>query len=528
MASDNLQISKRVGVIGFFTLISRFLGLGRDMALAYAFGATMFADAFYVAFRIPNLLRRLVAEGSLTIAFVPIYTEYLRKSRRDGYEAACVVFTFLSLFLVGIVLLGIVFAPWIVKLVAWGFEDTPAKYELTVILTRIMFPYIFLISLVALAMGILNSLKRFASPAAAPILLNISIIFGALFLKDFFAQPTTAVAVGVLIGGVLQLSLQIPFLAKEGMLPHFKFKPKHPALKKLIFMMIPSAYGAAVYQLNVLVITLLASFLAHGSVSYLWYADRVSEFPLGIFAIAVATATLPTLSDHAALKDIRAFRNTTNYALRLVFLIDIPAAVGLFILAQPIVRVLFQRGAFDAQATLATAGALKMFALGIPFVSGVRNLVPAFFALRSPKTPVIIATVALVVNALMALMLMQTMLHIGLALAMVISSSINFVLLVIWLRKKIGRLGARKIVASVARTIVAAAIMGGFIIVAIKFGNLFASKALASQLLTLGLLIMISVMLYILIIRFISPEEYLAIIHMIKRKKPKPAISDAL
>ncbi|MFH1873836.1 MAG: murein biosynthesis integral membrane protein MurJ [Pseudomonadota bacterium] len=519
MSLEHSKISKRVGVIGFFTLISRILGLGRDMALAYAFGATMFADAFYVAFRIPNLLRRLVAEGSLTIAFVPIYTEYLHKSRKNAYDVACVVFTFLSMVLVGIVLLGVLFAPWIVKLVALGFEDTPEKYQLTVILTRIMFPYIFLISLVALAMGILNSLKRFAAPAAAPILLNIAIIFGALFLKNYFVEPTTAVAIGVLIGGVLQLSLQIPFLIKEGMLPHFKFQPKHPALKKLLLMMIPSAYGAAVYQVNVLVITFLASFLAHGSVSYLWYADRISEFPLGIFAIAVATATLPTLSDHAVAKDVKAFRDTTNFALRLVFLIDIPAAIGLFILAEPIVRVLFQRGVFDVQATLATAGTLKMFALGIPFVSGVRNLVPAFFALRSPKTPVIIATVALVVNAVMALLLMQTMLYRGLALAMALASSINFALLIIFLRRKIGRLGARKIIASVGRSILASSLMGGFIISAIKFGNLFTSKQLASQVLSLTLLIMISIMLYIAIIRFISFEEYQAIKRMVKRGK---------
>lgn len=525
MSHEHHHISRRAGTIGFFTFISRILGLVRDMALAYAFGATRVADAFYVAFRIPNLLRRLVAEGSLTIAFVPIYTEYLKKSKKSAYEVLSIVFTCLSVILAAIVILGILFAPWIVRLIAYGFEADPAKFNLTVYLTRIMFPYIFLISLVALAMGTLNSLKRFAAPAAAPILLNLSIIFGALFLKNLFFEPTVGVAVAVLIGGLLQISLQIPFLKKEGMLPKINFNWRHPALKHLGLMMLPSAYGAAVYQINVMIITLLASFLPHGTVSYLWYADRVSEFPLGIFAIAVATATLPTLSDHAADKDITSFKKTANYGLRLVFLIDIPAAAGLLILSTPIIRILFERGLFTQNATIATSQTLMMFALGIPFVSGVRNLVPAFFALRSPKTPVAIATVALIVNAVLALILMGPLLHMGLALAMASSAAVNFFLLVYFFRRKVGKIGAKKIIYSVVRTLTATGIMSLFLIVAIRFGNLFKVGGFAYQAGTLAVLIIISIILYIAVIRIISPEEYHALKSMIKRRKEEPATS---
>lgn len=516
---EHSHISKRVGIIGFFTLVSRILGLVRDSVMAYAFGATLVADAFYVAFRIPNLLRRLVAEGSLTIAFVPIYTEYLKRSRKDALAVLSIVFTCLSVVLAVIVILGIAFAPWIVKAVAYGFEGSQAKFDLTVYLTRIMFPYIFLISLVALAMGTLNSLKKFAAPAASPIFLNLAIIFGALVLRNYFPEPTAGVAVGVLLGGVLQLALQVPNLKREGMLPSLNLNWRHPALKSLGLMMIPSAYGAAIYQINVIVITLLASFLPHGTVSYLWYADRVSEFPLGIFAIAVATATLPTLSDHAADKDIVSFKETANYGLRLAFLIDIPAAAGLFILSFPIVRMLFERGVFSEQASVATAQTLQMFALGIPFVSGVRNLVPAFFALRSPRTPVMIATLALFWNAAVALLLMRPLLHMGLALAMASSSVMNFFLLLYLFRRKVGPVGGRKLLLSIARTAVATVAMSAFLIAAIHFGGLFEAGSPYHRAAVLLALIAVSFIIYIAIIRAISPDEYQAIVGMIKKRK---------
>lgn len=523
MKREHHHISKRVGVLGFFTSISRILGLVRDAVVAYAFGATGIADAFYVAFRIPNLLRRLVAEGSLTVAFVPIYTEYLKKSRKQARDVASIVFTMLSLFLAIIIILGVLLAPWIVKLIAYGFSDNPVKYHLTVYLTRIIFPYIGLISLVALAMGILNSLKRFAAPAAAPIFLNLGIIAGALIISRWTSQPTLGLAIGVILGGIAQLALQIPSLAKEGMLPRIRFNFKHPALKSLIFMMIPSAFGAAVYQFNVFVITLLASFLPSGSVSYLWYADRISEFPLGIFAVSVAVATLPTLSDHAADKDIKAFRNTINYSVRLSFLISIPSAVGLFILAEPIVRVLFQRGAFTPEMTMATAGALKFFALGIPLVSADRNLVPSFYALRKPKIPVGTAAIALVINVIAALVLMKTMAHRGLALAMSIAATANFTMLFFMLRREIGLIGGRQILASIGRTIVTSGIMGAVILAIIRATSIFQGVGLWMNAIQLFALIIVGAAVYVAGVRVINKKDFDSLLAIIKRKKPTPS-----
>lgn len=527
MKKAHASISKRVGIVSFYTFISRLLGLLRDAVLAWAFGATRMADAFYVAFRIPNLLRRLVAEGALTVAFVPVYTEYLKKSREEAREAASVIFTYLSLFLTALVVLGIAFAPWIVKLIAWGFSAEPGKFELTVYLTRIMFPYIFLISLVALSMGILNSLKRFAAPAAAPILLNISIIIGAVVFQKFFDIPTVGLALGVLVGGVLQLGLQIPFLMKEGMLPRISFDFRHKALGSLLLLMIPSAFGAAVYQINVLIITLLASFLPEGSVSYLWYADRVSEFPLGIFAISVATATLPTLSDHAAAKDMVALKETINFSLRLSFLTAIPAMVGLFLLSGLSISVLFERGEFGATTALATSAALAIFALKIPFVSGVRNIVPAFFALRDAKTPVYVAALAVFINGLVALALMKSMLHLGLASALVISSAFNFFILIYLLRRKIGPIGFRKLFSSIVKTSVASAIMGAAIVAGKMFFNIGAMISLWTRGATLFGFIVVGVLIFVGVTRLINQEEYKALVGMIKRsKKSKSALPD--
>lgn len=516
--TEHAHISRRVGTVGFYTFLSRILGLVRDAVLAWAFGATKVADAFYVAFRIPNLLRRLVAEGALTVAFVPVYTEYLKKSREDGREAASVIFTFLSLFLAALVVLGILFAPWLVKLIAWGFSAEPEKFELTVYLTRIMFPYIFLISLVALAMGILNSLKRFAVPAAAPIFLNLAIIFGATVMWKLFEIPTVGLALGVLLGGVLQLALQIPSLVKEGMIPRINFNWRHKALKGLLLLMIPSAFGAAVYQVNVLIVTLLASFLPDGSVSYLWYADRVSEFPLGIFAISVATATLPTLSEHAAEKDIESLKDTVNFSLRLAFLIAIPSAVGLYLLSGLAVSVLFERGEFGPATAVATAGALAIFALKIPFVSGVRNLVPVFFALRDAKTPVYVAVVAVVINAACAMLLMGSMLHLGLAMALVVSSAANFAILFYLLRRKVGLLGYRKLLLSIVKTCIATAVMGTTIVIANNLANVGDFVSLWARGIALILLMAGGVAVFVAVIRVINIEEYRALAGLIKRK----------
>lgn len=524
MKAEHAQISRRVGTVSFYTFLSRILGLVRDGVMAWAFGATRVADAFYVAFRIPNLLRRLVAEGSLTIAFVPIYTEYLRRSRKDAREAASVVFTYLSLFLAVIVVAGIIFSPWIVKIIAWGFSTSPEKFGLTVYLTRLMFPYIFVISLVALAMGMLNSLKHFAAPAASPIFLNIGIILGAVLLWRMFSIPAVGLAFGVLIGGVMQLALQIPPLVREGMLPRINFNFRHPALKGLLLLMGPSAFGAAVYQLNVLIVTFFASFLPEGSVSYLWYADRINEFPLGIFSIAVATVTLPTLSDHAADKNIASFKETMNYSLRLSFLIAIPSAVGLHLLSREVVGVLFQRGEFTSVTAAATAGALAIFAYQIPFVSGVRNLVPGFFALKDAKTPVLVAAIAVVINAVAAYFLSRPMLHLGLALALVISSTANFVILFWLFRRKVGIIGGRKLFISILKSSIASVAMAGALFLFLRLFKISSLPHIWQKASVLVLIVVLCTVIFIAITRFINPEEYRALMGLVARRRAKKGI----
>ncbi len=516
MKKEWQNLSQRIGVISFFTFLSRLLGLVRDSAVAWGFGATASADAFYVAFRIPNLLRRLVAEGALTIAFVPVYTQYLQKSRKSAHEAFCIIFTYLSIVLTLLTMGGILFAPWIVKAIAWGFSQNTNQFELAIYLTRIMFPYIIFISLMALAMGVLNSLKHFAAPAAAPILLNVGIILGATVLSHFFYEPTIGLAIGVLIGGILQLLLQLPVLHKQGMLPRFNFNSKHPALKQLLLMMIPSAFGAAVYQINVMVVTLLASFLSAGSISYLFYSDRVAEFPLGIFSIAIATATLPTLSKFAANKDMLALKDTIRYSLQMNLLITIPASIGLYFLADIIIKILFERGHFTSTATAHTAAALCFFAFKIPFIAGVRNIVPIFFALKDAKTPVYMSTIALIINACCAVILMQFYAHVGLVMALTISSVIQFFLLLYFLRKRIGSMMLGTLLPSIMRIFLAGAGMGLFLIGARHHWH--TSHLFPMAILQLFLFIFLGGGIYLLLLRLLSKKDSALILSILKRR----------
>jgi putative peptidoglycan lipid II flippase len=436
--SKTPAMHRHVGVVSGFTFLSRLAGLTRDVVIAYAFGTQAVADAFYVAFRIPNLMRRLLAEGAFTMAFVPIYTEYKNKSVQAAEEAANAIGTALLTVLTGLVGLGVLAAPWLVHLVAHGFAADPVKFALTVDLTRLMFPYLMLASLTALLMGMLNSWRHFVAPAAAPIFLNLAMIAGVTVIGPQLPRPIVGLAIGVLLGGCCQLVLQLAPLARRTRLPRVTRSLRHPSLRQLLVVMVPSVYGGAVYQLNVLVITLLASFLPTGSVSYLWYADRITEFPLGIFAVAVATVALPTLAAHHARKEIEAFRDTMTSGLRVLVAGTVPAAVGLYILAAPIVRLLFESGAFDAESTIATVAALQLFVLGIPCVSAVRNIVPAFYAMRDAKTPAVVATVTLIVNAVAGGILMQWMAHVGLAAGMVIASITQCALLFGLLHRRIG------------------------------------------------------------------------------------------
>lgn len=454
-------IVRAAGVVGFATLLSRILGYVRDMVIAYFFGTADAADAFFVAFRIPNLFRRLFAEGSLTVAFIPIFTGcVVQESKESAYEFANKVFTLLSIILVVFSCLGIVFSPFIVKIMAWGFIDEKDKFELTVLLTRIMFPYIFFISLVALCMGILNSLKHFAAPALAPVLLNLTMILSVIILMPYFSQPILTLAIGVILGGFLQLALQIPFLKKKGVNLKCKFNFSHPGLKKLAKLMLPAVLGAAVYQINIIIITMIASFLPAGSVSYLYYSDRIFQFPLALFGIALATAILPAMSDQVAQNKGEELKDTLSHGLRLILFITIPAMVGLCVLRIPIVRILFQRGAFAADATLLTAQALFWFTMGLWAVAGVRVVVNVFYALQDVWTPVKVALLSILFNLVMCLVLMNSMKHAGLALAVSLSSMLNLMTLLLILRMRLGRLGIKKVVFSLVKILLSSVVMG--------------------------------------------------------------------
>jgi putative peptidoglycan lipid II flippase len=402
-----------------------------------------------------------VGEGALTASFIPVYTEYItQRPPEEGQGLVKATFSVLAVCLLVITVFGILLAPGIVKIMAYGFSQDPEKFGLTVYLTRLMFPYIFFIGLVALAMGVLNSWKHFWAPALAPVLLNLSIIFCALVFSPVFSEPILSLALGVLLGGIAQLFFQAPFLRRQGIVWGFLFWPSHPGVKRIASLMAPSVLGLAVTQLNVLVSTFLASYLPEGSVSYLYYADRLLEFPMGIFAIAVATAVLPVMSEHAAQNNWVKLRETLSFSLRLVFFVTVPAMVGLIVLGQPILNLLFQRGAFTAHSTAMTAQALLYYSLGLAGFAGVRIVVPTFYSLQDTKTPVKIAFVALIANVILGTLLMHPLKHGGLALATSLAAGLNFALLVFLLRKKMGKIGLRIIFRSFLKSLMAALIMG--------------------------------------------------------------------
>ncbi len=458
------KVARAAGVVGIATLASRVVGFVRDMVIAGFFGAGIGADAFFVAFRIPNLLRRLFAEGSLSIAFVPVFADYMEnRGREEAFAMARSALRMLALIMAGITAVGILAAPWLVPLIAPGFDQVPDKMALTITLTRITFPYIFFICLVALCMGILNVLGHFAAPAAAPVLLNLAMIGSVFAISPFMADPVAGLAVGVLIGGLLQLALQAPFLVFQGLRFWEPAPLWHPGLTRVAVLMGPAVFGAAVHQINILAGTLLASLLPDGSISYLYYADRLVEFPLGIFAIAMATAALPTLSRQAAARDMAALRRTFVQSMSLLTFITLPAMAGLIALREPIVALLFQRGAFDAAAVAATADALLWYSAGLWGFSAVRIVVSTFYALSDTRTPVIMATIAIIFNILLSMLLMGPMAHGGLALATSIASMVNLGLLMFRLRDRMGGSGWGDIVKSACKSGCCSVIMGAVV-----------------------------------------------------------------
>lgn len=443
MAGKAVGIWRTGGTVGGMTLLSRIFGFVRDMVIARVFGAGVAADAFFVAFRIPNFLRRLFAEGGFTQAFVPVFTEYKeQRSTAALRDLAAHVIGTLAGVLLAVTAVGVAIAPLLVLIFAPGFYGEAERYDLAVDMLRLTFPYILFISLVAAAGGVLQSFGRFAVPAFTPVLLNLCLIFGALWVAPRLEVPIYALAGAVFVAGVAQLAFQLPFLLRLGMLVRPRWGWRHSGVQRVIKLLIPTLFGASVAQINLLVDTLIASLLAAGSVSWLYYADRLMEFPLGILGVALGTAILPRLSSQHAQTDPDGFRRTVDQAMRLVLLVGLPATAGLLLLAGPMIGTLFGHGAFTADDTRMAALALFGYGLGLPAFLLVKVLQPGFFARQDTRTPVRIAVTALVANMGFNALLVGGMVaagvtapHAGLALATALSGWLQAGLLYRGLRR---------------------------------------------------------------------------------------------
>jgi len=437
MKKEQKKIAGATLTISFFTLLSRILGFTRDLFIANFLGTSNLADAFFVAFRIPNLFRRLLGEGALSAAFIPVFTEYqIKQEKNEAKEFLNSAFSFFFVVLFLLLILGETLTHPLVKITAPGFCRIPEKFTLTVKLTRVTFPYIFFIGLTILTMALLNAIDHFAVPAFSPALLNISMITCLLLAGPLKKRPVFALAWGVFIGGILQLSLHLFTIIKKGWRPRFTIKMNHPGLAETICLMLPAVFGLAINQINTFVDTILASLLPPGSVSYLYYANRLVQLPLALFGIAVGTAILPTLSRHSAEENKKALNETLTFGISFVLFITLPAMLWLLIFSTPTISVLFQRGAFGWSAAKATGAALFCYALGLWSYAMVKVIVPVYYSKKDMRTPVKISGVVLFLNIGLDLLLMIPLKHAGLALATAISSAVNLTALLYFLKRK--------------------------------------------------------------------------------------------
>ncbi len=513
------KILGAASVVAVGTFLSRILGFLRDMLFAKILGATMASDAFYVAYRIPNLLRELFAEGSMSAGFIPVFTEYqTQRSKEEAGKLVRSVFTVLFLVLTVLVIMGMLFAPVIISFIAPGFAKDPEQFQLTTTLTRIMFPFLLFISFAALTMGILNSTRHFGPPAISPAIFNIVMILFILF--PFYPQPVFMAAVGVVVGGLAQWAMQLPTVYKEGFSLSFQrpIFPLHPGLMKITKLLVPVTLALSVTQINILVSTSMASHLSEGSVSYLYYAMRLIHFPLGIFGVALSTALLPTLSVQAARADFTGLRQSFSFGLRLIFFITVPAMIGLTLLRVPIVHLLFEHGAFDRMATEGTAQAVLYYAVGLWAFAAVRVVVPVFYSLQDTTTPVKVAILSMVINVILNLVLVKDLQHGGLALATSLAAAFNFLSLVILLKKKIGRIDAARIVTSHLKVLLASLCMVPIVmgVSSLPLWNQPGNAIQKSFLLAVA--IMMSAVIYFLVQALLKSEELHFIRNTIKAR----------
>jgi len=447
------------------TLASRLLGVVREQVIAALFGAHDAADAFNIAFRIPNLLRDLFAEGALSAAFVPSFTATLHKQgKQAAWRLGAQVMNALFVVILAVVVAGWFFAPVLVRLMAPGFAQVPGKLELTTLLARLMLPFLLVVALAAGAMGMLNSLRRFGQAAMAPVWFNVGSIVVTLAMvpvcRALGWPSVVSLAVGVLAGGVMQLALQVPALWRAGFRPEWPPRLNDPGVRRIGVLMAPAAVGLSAVQLNVIINSWLASTLGTGAVSWLAYAFRILFVPIGLFGVTLATVSLPSLSRSAAENDMDGLKRTLNRAVRITVALTMPAALGLWALGGPITTLLYQHGQFTAHDTLQTSRALAAYTVGLVCYSGIKVLVPAFYALGDTRTPVVASFLAVAVNFALNLFWMHRLGHVGLALSTGLSAIFNFCQLWLWLRGKIGSFGGARLLFSGARILAASLLMG--------------------------------------------------------------------
>ncbi len=438
------RLLRSTSVVSSMTLISRILGLVRDVVFARFFGATIVMDAFIVANRIPNMLRRFFAEGAFSQGFVPVMARYREEnSHADAREFVDAVAGTLGLVLFVVTLVGVIAAPILVLIVAPGFVGEDGRFELATVMLRFTFPYLLFVSLTAFAGGVLNTYGKFAVPAFTPVILNVVLICFALWVSPRLTEPGMALAYAVFVAGVVQLLFQLPFLAKIHAIPRPRWNPSHPGVRRVGKLMLPAIFGSSVAQINVLLGGIIASLLGVGKVSLLYYSDRLMEFPLGLFGIALATVTLPYLSRQAASNSMTEFARTIDWSMRLIILIAVPAAIGLIMLAEPLIATIFYGGEFSRFDVEMAALSLQAFAVGLVGFSFVKILAPAYFAREDTKTPVKVGLIALAVNFVLSVVFAYGLTrigfagtHAGLALAISIAAVVNAWLLYKGLRRE--------------------------------------------------------------------------------------------
>jgi len=526
MTGQKESVARSTTLVSSATFVSRLFGLIREQVFAFFFGAGFATDAFVAAFRIPNLLRDLFAEGALSAAFVPVFTDHLvNKDRKEAFRLGNIVVNALLVVLAIIVVIGMIATPLIVDLIAPGFDAVPGKSGLTALLARIMFPFLLLISLAAVAMGMLNSLRHFGVPAFAPVFLNLGMILAGFLICPLFDPPIIGMAIGVLLGGLGQWAFQLPSLRKEG----YRYQPvlsfRDPGVRRIILLMTPAILGLASTQVNIFVNTIIASFLSQASISYLNYSFRLMHFPLGVFGVAVATVTLPIVATYAAKKDIAGALATCASSLKLVFFLTLPSIFFLSLAAKPTIAVLYQHGRFNFQDTILTSQALLFYALGLFAYASVRVIAPVFYSLGDTKTPVKVSVLAVGVNIGLNLALMHPLGFKGLALATSLSAMVNMFTLLALLRRRIGPLDLNDLAASFLRMLGAAAAMGATMVVFQRVVPLdLATAALGSKVLYLILLFLVAAASYLGLSLITKSKELRSVLSIFgrKRKEERP------